>query len=166
MAQSLGRTVQVKETAASEFELLVSAAAGGSSQAPAAGTSASQAPAPDTCAGATRGARNVVLVSSAEFGHGERELGELLMRTFIYTLKEVEPAPHALLFVNGGVHLTTEGSALLEDIQALADRGVQVFSCGTCLDYYKLKEKLKVGAMTNMFSIVSMLSTADRVIRP
>jgi peroxiredoxin family protein len=64
------------------------------------------------------------------------------------------------------VRLTTEGSALLEDLCELAGRGVQVLSCGTCLDYYGLKEKLKVGGVTNMFSIVSLLSAADRVIRP
>jgi selenium metabolism protein YedF len=165
-AQSLGRRVETEEVSATEFHILIAGAG-----APAVPASAPAAPAPaphppTAAASDVKGIGTVVLFSSDEFGHGARELGELLVRTFVYTLKEVEPAPHALLFVNSGVRLTTEGSALLEDLCELAGRGVQVFSCGTCLDYYGLKEKLKVGAVTNMFSIVSLLSTADRVIRP
>jgi selenium metabolism protein YedF len=157
-AQSLGRDVKVEEVSATEFHILIAGTAGNAALAPAAHAPGSgAAPVP---------AGTVVLFSSDEFGHGARELGELLIRTFVYTLKEVEPAPHALLFVNAGVRLTSEGSAILEDLCELAGRGVQVFSCGTCLDYYGLKEKLKVGGVTNMFSIVSLLSTADRVIRP
>ncbi len=181
LAQSLGRGARVEEISATEFHILIAGAeapaaqapTGGASPQPAGGSGGSVSPstaaAPQskaTAGGGPHGVGTVVLFSSDEFGHGERELGQLLIRTLVYTLKEVEPAPHALLFVNGGVRLTTEGSALLEDLCELASRGVQVFSCGTCLDYYGLKEKLKVGGVTNMFSIVSLLSTADRVIRP
>ena len=183
VAQSLGRAVKVAEISATEFHIAIAGtdgtaaqasvphASGGGGPAHPAGapTPPASAIAPQTRVAAASGANavgTVILFSSDEFGHGERELGQLLIRTFAYTLKEVEPAPHALLFINSGVRLTTEGSALLEDLCELAGRGVQVLSCGTCLDYYGLKEKLKVGVVTNMFSIVSLLSTADRVIRP
>jgi len=163
MAHTLGRTVRVEEVSAAEFHLVLTAGAT-SPQTSTPATGPVSAGTAATAAG--REAMNVVLLSSAEFGVGERELGELLIRTFIYTLKEVQPAPHAMLFVNSGVHLTTEGSPVLDEICELAGRGVRVLSCGTCLDYYQLKEKLKVGAVTNMFEIVSLLSAADRVIRP
>ena len=177
-AQSLGRDAKVAEVSATEFHIVIEgesatpatpAHSGAPSGDAAAATKPAGAIAPQSRAVADSGAKaagTVVLFSSDEFGHGERELGELLIRTFAYTLKEVEPAPHALLFVNSGVRLTTEGSAILEDLCELAGRGVQVFSCGTCLDYYGLKEKLKVGGVTNMFSIVSLLSASERVIRP
>ncbi len=64
------------------------------------------------------------------------------------------------------VVLTTEGSTLLEDLQDLAHEGIEILSCGTCLDYYKLKEKLEIGTVSNMFEIVSFMADADRVLRP
>jgi tRNA 2-thiouridine synthesizing protein A len=113
-----------------------------------------------------RASQNVVLINSDRFGDGAEELGEILMRSFLKTLLEVVPRPQAALFINRGIYLTIEGSKVLDDLRRLADGGVQIFSCGTCLDYYGEKEKLAVGKVTNMFEVVSLLSAADRVIRP
>lgn len=121
------------------------------------------APAQTACRAASR---NVVLISSDRFGEGDDELGSVLMRAFIKTLKEVVPTPETIFFINAGVRLTTEDSALIQDIRELEESGMQVFSCGTCLDFFHLKEKLVVGKVTNMFEVVSHLSAADRVIRP
>ena len=115
---------------------------------------------------APRPTQTVVLISSSELGVGEKELGGILMRAFIKTLKEVSPPPTAIIFMNSGVFLTTEGSQLLEDLQDLAHEGIEILSCGTCLDYYKLKEKLEIGTVSNMFEIVSLMADADRVLRP
>ncbi len=109
---------------------------------------------------------NVVLIAAAQWGSGEAELGRLLLRNFLNTLKEVEPRPAAILFVNEGVKLTVEGSPLLEVIGELSTHGVEILSCGTCLDYYHLKEKVRAGRITNMHDIVTRLSNAKRVIRP
>ncbi len=68
--------------------------------------------------------------------------------------------------MNSGVFLTTEGSDLLEDLRGLAHEGIEILSCGTCLDYYKLKEKLEIGTVSNMFEIVALMADADRVLRP
>jgi len=99
----------------------------------------------------------VMLITSDTLGRGNEELGRLLMRSFIFTLKEKDTPPKKLLFLNSGVKLTVEGSPVLEELQELAERGVEIYSCGTCLDYYQLKEKLQVGQVTNMYDTVDTL---------
>jgi len=110
--------------------------------------------------------RVVVYVSSDQMGIGDEELGRILMRAFLKTLKDVSPKPQKLIFVNSGVRLTTEGSDVLESIRELEAMNITVMSCGTCLDYYHLKDKLKVGLASNMFDIASSLTEADRMVRP
>jgi selenium metabolism protein YedF len=108
----------------------------------------------------------VALVASDRLGSGDDELGGILMRAFLKTLREVTPRPRTLIFINGGVRLTTAGSELIPDIVKLAADGAEVLSCGTCLDFFKLKDKLEVGKVSNMLEIVSRLSAADHVLRP
>jgi len=108
----------------------------------------------------------VVAVGTAVMGGGDDQLGAILMKSFLYALTQQEKLPKTILFYNGGAHLTTEGSASLEDIKTLAAQGVEIFTCGTCLDFYGLKDKLAVGGVTNMYSIVETLSKAAKVIRP
>ena len=88
------------------------------------------------------------------------------MRSFLKTLLDLKPIPSNLIFINSGVRLTTEGSAVLETLKALSEKGVDILSCGTCLDFYGLKEKLKVGIISNMYDIAQSLLEADRLIRP
>jgi len=106
----------------------------------------------------------VLLVAADTLGRGKEELGGILMRSFFHTLGEVEPLPDTIVFLNSGVRLAAEGSPLLEDLAALVDRGVQVLSCGTCLDYLGLKETLRVGEITNMYAIAETLLGAGRVV--
>lgn len=112
------------------------------------------------------GPRVVVFVASRLFGVGEEELGRILMRAFVKTLKDIEPRPAQAVFANSGVFLTTEGSDLIDDLRELERLGVEVISCGTCLDYYKLVDRLRVGRSTNMYEIASALAGADRVVKP
>ncbi len=107
----------------------------------------------------------VIFVGSDRFGEGNDQLGEVLMKGFFYTLTETEPYPKAILFVNGGIKMTIESSAVLEHLRTLEMLGVQILSCGTCLDYYKVKEQLAVGGVTNMYTIVEQLYSAKNVIR-
>lgn len=107
----------------------------------------------------------VYLVSSDRLGDGPEELGRLLMKNFIITLLDAQRLPDRLLFVNTGVLLTTEGAEVLEALEALGNRGVEMFSCGICLDYFGVKEKLKAGGVTNMFSIVEAMSKAASAIK-
>ena len=119
-------------------------------------------PAPAT---ASRRAAPVVLVTSDRLGDGPEELGRLLMKNFIITLLDLAELPDRIFFLNSGVHLATEGSELLEALERLGNRGVEVLSCGVCLDFFQRKEKLKAGSVTNMFTIVESLTQAGSVIR-
>jgi selenium metabolism protein YedF len=113
---------------------------------------------------AESGGSRVVLVSSDRLGNGPEELGRLLMKNFLITLLDLDNVPDRLLFVNTGVLLTTAGSEVLEVLEKLGNRGVEVLSCGVCLDFFQRKEQLQAGAVTNMFTIAESLMTAGSVI--
>lgn len=108
----------------------------------------------------------VVAITSDAMGHGSDELGKQLMKGFIYALSQLEDLPKTILFYNGGAKLTTEGSLSIEDLKAMESQGVQILTCGTCLNYYGLSEKLAVGSVTNMYTIVETLAQATKVIKP
>lgn len=108
----------------------------------------------------------IVVVSSDRMGSGNDELGKVLIKGFIFAVTQLEKLPEKMLFYNGGAVLTCEGAATLEDLKSLEAQGVEILTCGTCLDYYGMKEKLQVGSVTNMYAIVEAMSQADRIIRP
>ncbi len=108
----------------------------------------------------------VIYFNSDHLGIGDEALGSVLMRAFLKTLLDTNPKPSRLIFINSGVRLTSEGSEVLETLSALSGKGVEILSCGTCLDFYGLKDRLKVGIVTNMYEIVKSLMGADRLIRP
>ena len=98
-------------------------------------------------------------------GHGNEELGKILMKSFIFALTQLDDLPQTILFYNGGATLTTEGSQSLEDLKTLEAQGVEILTCGTCLDFYGLKDKLAVGQVSNMYTIVEKLNNADNIIK-
>lgn len=106
----------------------------------------------------------VITIMSNKIGNGNDELGSVLIKGFLFTLTEATPMPKAILFLNGGVELTTINDATIQHLKVLEQRGVEILSCGTCLDYYGLKEKLKVGDITNMYTIVDTMKSASKVI--
>lgn len=108
----------------------------------------------------------VVAIGSACMGVGSEELGRTLMKGFIYALSQQERLPRTILFYNGGATIPIEGSVSVEDLKSMEAQGVQILTCGTCLDYYGLKDRLAVGGVTNMYSIVETLEGAARVIKP
>jgi len=103
------------------------------------------------------GAPETLFISSDAIGSGSEELGQLLMKGFIKTLLDASARPRRIIFMNGGVRLAVEGSSSLESLRKLADLGVEVLACGTCLDYYQVKDKLAVGRVSNMFEISGFL---------
>ncbi len=105
-----------------------------------------------------------IFINSDKMGNGNDELGTVLMKGYIYTLTESRPYPKSILFVNSGVKLTTENEATVENLKILQDVGVEILSCGTCLDYYGLKEELKVGSVTNMYTIVETMNNSSKII--
>lgn len=108
----------------------------------------------------------VVVIASDRMGEGKEDLGKVLMKGFLFAVTQLEELPKAILFYNGGATLTAEGSDSLEDLKNLEAQGVEILTCGTCLDYYELKEKLSVGSVTNMYTIVEMMNQASKIIRP
>jgi len=104
-------------------------------------------------------------VTSDRLGDGPEELGRLLMKNFIITLLESTELPDKILFVNRGVLLATEGSDLLEALEKLGNRGVEVLSCGVCLDFFGKRDALRAGSVTNMFTIVETLMSLHGVVR-
>ncbi|HHW14867.1 MAG TPA: sulfurtransferase-like selenium metabolism protein YedF [Firmicutes bacterium] len=106
----------------------------------------------------------MVVLAGDRLGEGDETLGALLMKSFLTSLLEVE-APATLICLNRGIFLSTAGSPVLEQLQALEARGTEVLSCGTCLDFYERKDALRVGKVSNMFSIVERMAAAGRLIR-
>ena len=99
----------------------------------------------------------VVQISSNVMGAGNDGLGAILMKSFVYSLTEQDCLPTALVFYNTGVELTCEDSPVLADLKTLEEAGVSIISCGTCLDYLKIKEKLAIGEIGNMYMITELL---------
>lgn len=108
--------------------------------------------------------RVLVLVASNTFGTGDDALGEKLMIAYIKTIKEIGPDLWQLIFINGGVKLTTESSPVLQELQAYENSGVIILACGTCLEHFNLTSLKKVGGTTNMLDIVTATQLADKVI--
>jgi selenium metabolism protein YedF len=107
----------------------------------------------------------VVFITSNLFGTGDEELGASLMKAYIYALTEVPQKPKTIMFANSGVFLTTEGSEVLDSLEELEAQGVEILSCGACLNFYDLTESLKIGKISNMYNIASKLNEATNAIR-
>lgn len=108
----------------------------------------------------------VVAITSDRMGEGNDELGKVLIKGFIYALSQLEKLPETIVFYNGGATIPVENSDSLADLKNMEEQGVQIITCGTCLDYYNLKEKLAVGSISNMYTIVETLTGAAKVVRP
>ncbi|BDV43627.1 selenium metabolism protein YedF [Geotalea uraniireducens] len=111
-----------------------------------------------------RAGKRAMLIASDRLGDGPEELGRLLMKNFIITLLDLAELPDRMFFLNRGVMLTTEGSEVLEALEKLGNRGVEVLSCGVCLDFFQRKELLRAGTVTNMFTTAEGLLGAGLVI--
>ena len=108
----------------------------------------------------------VVVLSANTMGNGSEQLGKLLMKSFIFALTKQDQLPETILFYNSGAYLTCEASDSVEDLKSLEAEGVKILTCGTCLDFYGLKEKLAVGSVTNMYEIVEIMEKAGSLLRP
>lgn len=108
----------------------------------------------------------VVVIASEYMGAGDQTLAAILMKSFIFALTQLDILPQTVLLYNGGVKLACKNSVVLDDLKALAQVGVSILCCGTCLDYYGLTDSLSVGKITNMYEIVEKQMHARAIIRP
>jgi selenium metabolism protein YedF len=107
----------------------------------------------------------VIVITSDKLGTGDEGLGSTLMKSYLYALSESDNLPKDLLFLNGGVKLAASGSEVLESVIKLKERGVNIECCGICLDFYGIKDKLEVGEITNMYTIIEKMNGASNTIK-
>lgn len=119
-----------------------------------------------SCTPDTKKKGMVVVLSANVMGTGEEKLGKALMKAFVFALTRQDVLPETILCYNTGAYLTCEGADTLEDLKSLEAEGVNIMTCGTCLDFYGMKEKLAVGSVTNMYEIVETMENAGKLIRP
>lgn len=106
-----------------------------------------------------------IVITSDKLGNGEDTLGELLMKSYLFALSESDSIPEYLIFLNSGVKLSTGGSESIESLKKLKEKGTYIISCGTCLDFYNLKDNLVVGEVGNMYTIVEKMNTSTNTIK-
>lgn len=154
MAENSGASVNTEKLSENEYKVTIET-----------GTGANDAKKQEEAAGAAKG-NAVVVIASDRMGEGNDDLGKVLIKGFIFAVTQLDELPAAMLFYNGGATLTAEGSDSLEDLKHLEEQGVEILTCGTCLNYYNLSDKLEVGSVTNMYSIVEKMASASLIIRP
>lgn len=106
-----------------------------------------------------------IVVSSNLFGNGNDDLGALLMKSYMYSLSENEILPENIIFMNSGVKLCCEGSGVIDSLTSMKQKGVKIMSCGTCLDFYELKDKLLIGDVGNMNLSVKLMNESKKTIK-
>lgn len=114
----------------------------------------------------SQGSGLVVVLSSNCMGSGDEALGKILMKGFVYALAGQDILPDTVLLYNSGAFLSCEGSDSVEDLRTLEAQGVEILTCGTCLNHYGLTDKLQVGGVTNMYEITERMTGAVRLVRP
>ena len=167
MAQEKGCTASVEKV--SDVEWHVTVATTGAVTVATAGAVAVADPeqdGADFCDASAGKGELVISVYTDCMGRGDDELGHKLMKAFIFAVTQQDELPAAMLFYNGGAKLTVEGSPVLDDLKGLAEQGVEILTCGTCLDHFGIKDQLAVGEVTNMYVIVEKMEQAVRVVRP
>ncbi|PLX92072.1 MAG: sulfurtransferase-like selenium metabolism protein YedF [Desulfuromonas sp.] len=110
--------------------------------------------------------KTVIYIDSDQMGQGNEELGRVLMKNYLFTLTELTTLPDQMIFVNNGAKLVCNGSDVLEALNTLACNGVDIATCGICLEYFELKEDLQVGRITNMLEVAEAHQQAGRIIKP
>ena len=118
------------------------------------------------CAVDSRKNGMVVVLSANVMGTGDEKLGTSLMKAFVFAVTKQDQLPETIVCYNTGAYLTCEGADTLEDMKALEAEGVNILTCGTCLDFYGIKDKLAVGTVTNMYEIVEVMEKAKNIVRP
>ena len=119
-----------------------------------------------TCSPDSRKKGMVVVLSANVMGTGDEKLGKALMKAFVFAVTKQDYLPETILCYNTGAYLTCEGADTLEDMKILEAEGVNILTCGTCLDFYGIKDKLAVGSVTNMYEIVEKMEMAKNIVRP
>ena len=160
-AKQKGFSATGEKKAEKEFEVTINVVSDGAVQAV-----AEEAEEEIVCAVDSRKNGMVVVLSANVMGTGDEKLGTSLMKAFVFAVTKQDQLPETIVCYNTGAYLTCEGADTLEDLKALEAEGVNILTCGTCLDFYGIKDKLAVGAVTNMYEIVEVMEKAKHIVRP
>lgn len=106
----------------------------------------------------------LLVISQEQMGKGDDALGAILMKSFLHTLAETDPSPDIVIFFNSGVKLLADGSEVLDDIKLLEQKGKRILACGTCLDFFCIKDTLGAGTISNMYEIKELMLTASSTV--
>lgn len=107
-----------------------------------------------------------VFFNTNAIGTNNSELGGNLAKMAIFTLSESERVPSYVLFMNEGVKLPAgDEPQIIENLNTLIEKGTQVLVCGTCLNFYGIKDDLKVGTVSNMYDILGAMQEVSKVIK-
>ncbi len=164
MANQKGYGVKSQKLGEGQYEVIMTISADGASTAAESVEAAEEEQ--TVCYPDARKKNTVVVLSSSTMGNGDDELGAILMKGFIYALSQQEELPTTILMYNGGAKISCEESPSLEDLKSLEAQGVEILTCGTCLNHYGLTDKLKVGEVTNMYVIAEKMTQADLIVKP
>ena len=106
-----------------------------------------------------------VFIGKDHVGEGDGQLGRNLMKMAIYTLNQADLPPMNLLFMNSGVQLLCQDEPqIVDSVREMMSKGTDVLVCGTCLDYYGIKDDLRIGEVSNMYDILERMHESDKVI--
>ena len=164
MAAGLGYGFSWERKGENEYAVTILKHAGQPSaglQEPAAGDGPAEAIPPSPSGGVLC---STFLITGDQIGISDSEPGKKLMQTFFFSLTQLPAPPGTIIFLNAGVKLACEGSDVIDSLKTLAGNGTTVLSCGQCLSFYGLTDKLIVGRITNMLEVVGILASAPRVI--
>lgn len=109
-------------------------------------------------------ANTVIVFNHDGLGQADETLRHKLACNYLRTLLELEAWPQAIVFYAGGVKLVSQHSPALAELRGLADAGVPLLACRTCLDHYDLLQQVAVGEISNMLRIVEVQGQAEKVI--
>ena len=160
-AKQKGFSATGEKKAEKEFEVTINVVSDGVAQ-----PVAEEAEEEITCAVDARKNGMVVVLSANVMGTGDEKLGTNLMKAFVFAVTKQDQLPETIVCYNTGAYLTCEGADTLEDLKVLEAEGVNILTCGTCLDFYGIKDKLAVGTVTNMYEIVEVMEKAKNIVRP
>ncbi len=105
-----------------------------------------------------------IFVTKNYIGGEDSQLGQLLMKSFFYVMSEKETRPSDIILINRGVFLAAEGSPVLSALHELDRGGVSIMCCGTSMNYFKVRDELNIGFVSNMYDIIEVLLHAKKVI--
>lgn len=109
---------------------------------------------------------DVFVISSDTMGKGNDELGTALMKAFIHTISDLDTLPDTLIFYNTGVKLAVKDSDVIDDLKKLENAGVEILICGTCANFFNIKEEISAGIISNMYDIAGTMAGAGKIVMP